>query len=245
MIGTQNLAFSFGAKTEPLFEDLSIDVQEGEILAILGRNGVGKTTFLKCILGLQNGYTGTLQSVEYVGYVPQKIFPTFDMPALEMIVMGRMPYLGLFGQPDKNDYDIAKRIAADLDIESLLDVSFNDLSGGQKQMVLIARALCTEPAAILFDEPMSALDYSNQNRVLGLINKIAKQGMTVIFTTHDPTHAIHVADKVLLMKDHATHYFGQTQDVLTDDNLHSVYDLALCVQQVQNNSVVVPIFKTG
>ena len=217
-------------------------MKTGEILAILGHNGVGKTTLLKCILGLHSGCSGRIERAQRIGYVPQKTSPVFNMSALEMVVMGRMPYLGLFGMPGKKDYDIARQIAQDLDISDLLELPFNDLSGGQKQMILIARALCAQPAAVLLDEPMSALDYSNQNRVLMLMKDIAKQGMSILFTTHDPTHAAHVAHKVLLMKDSKEYFFGDRDVILIDQNLEDTYNLPLCVHTIQQNTVINPLY---
>lgn len=243
MISADALSFSFYKRNGPLFSNISLSVEAGEILAILGRNGVGKTTLLKCILGLHQRDTGEIKKVENIGYVPQKIFPVFEMPALEMIVIGRMPHLGLFGLPSVQDYEIAREIAADLGISDLLDQRFDSLSGGQKQMILIARALCSKPDAMIFDEPMSALDYSNQNRVLKLLKYVADQGKSVIFTTHDPTHAAHVADKALLMKNSRISYFGGIKDILIDDKLHDVYGLPLCVHGLKDNIVVNPVYE--
>jgi len=242
MISVEDLSLAFDTGKAPLFTGLGFTVGGGEVLAVLGPNGVGKTTLLKCILGLTTHYTGTVNAVDRIGYVPQKIFPAFEMPSVEMIVMGRMPYLGLFGLPGADDYAIAEQIAADLGIADLLGRSFNDLSGGQKQMILIARALCMEPAAVIFDEPMSALDYKNQDRVLSLLKTIAGQGMAVIFSTHDPTHAIHVADKTLLLKDRDVHYFGAANDIIVDDILGDVYGMPICVHDLRDNRVVNPIY---
>lgn len=242
MISVEGMSLVFEGSKTPLFTDLSFAVGGGEVLAVLGRNGVGKTTLLKCILGLTTNYSGTVKSVERIGYVPQKIFPVFEMPSIEMIVMGRMPYLGMFGLPGTEDYGIAERIAADLGITELLGRSFNDLSGGQKQLILIARALCMEPSAVIFDEPMSALDYKNQDRVLSLLKTIAQQGMAVIFSTHDPTHAIHVADKTLLLKDEYVHHFGAADEIIVDDILGDVYGIQICVHDLRDNKVVNPIY---
>lgn len=245
MIETHELSFSFDKRGTDLFSKIDLNVQKGEVLAILGKNGVGKTTLLQCILGLHKTTSGKINKVEQIGYVPQKIFPVFDMPAIEMIVMGRMPHLGMFGLPGSADYEIAKEVAGDLEITGLLEQPFNELSGGQKQMVLIARALCSKPEAVIFDEPMSALDFSNQNRVLKLIKYVAKQGKSVIFTTHDPTHAVHVADKSLLMKDSTTSYFGPTDEVLVDGKLQDVYGLPLCVHALKGNVVVNPVYEAA
>ncbi len=240
MLEIKNLCFSFDQK--PLFSDITFDLGKGEIFSILGRNGTGKTTLLKCILGLYKNYSGYIKKVDITGYVPQKVFSTFDLSVEEMIVMGRMPYLGFFGMPDKKDYTIARRKAEELGITHLLDKSFLGLSGGEKQIVLIARALCLEAELLVFDEPMSALDYNNQNKVLKIIKRISQNSVSVIFTTHDPTHAVHIADKILLMKDSNNYHYGLTESVLTDEVLQDVYDIPLLHQTMQGNTIIVPFY---
>lgn len=225
-----------------LFNALSFDCGEGEIIAILGANGRGKTTLLHALLGLVPPLEGKVVCDEQIGFVPQLFSPVFSYGVLDIVLMGRAKHIGLFGAPSARDVQIAKEALALLDIDDLADLPFETLSGGQRQLVLIARALAMQCKILILDEPTAALDLQNQSMVLHLMAKLAKrQTLCIIFTTHDPAHALAVADRALLLMDDKSHLFGDAESVLSEENLFRLYHLPVKKASVAD---VDPAFQT-
>jgi len=227
MIRAEKITFTYPQAETPVFENLSFSVDQGEVCAILGKNGSGKTTCIKCLTGILELQRGRLDVVEPIGYVPQKVNMVYDMTVLDAIVMGRYRYTGAFSLPGKADYDVARTCAEQLKITSLLDRNFSKLSGGQQQLVMVARALAVEPRCIVFDEPCSALDYGNQNHILSIIGSLRKKGITAVFSTHDPNHALHTSDKALIMGKRPDYSFGPTDSMMTEEALSSLYGMRM------------------
>lgn len=227
MLSIEKIEFMYPNAKGPVFRDLSFSVGQGEVCAILGKNGSGKTTLIKCITGIYKPLQGKIGIDPPVGYVPQKVNFIFDMNVLEAIVMGRYQYFGAFSMPKKTDYEIARVCAEKIGITDLLDKVFSQLSSGQQQMVLIARALTVGSKYIVFDEPCSSLDYGNQNHILSIISALKETNTTAIFSTHDPNHVIHVADKVLIMRGFEDYLFGSTEEMITDQVLSDLYGMPL------------------
>jgi iron complex transport system ATP-binding protein len=226
MIEVRDLAISLGGKS--ILEGYSLDVAKGEVLAILGANGIGKTTLLNCIAGLRKPDAGIVNKAGLIGFVPQLFQATFAFSVLDIVLMGRARHLGLFGTPRRADYDIAERYLALMQVDHLRDRAFNALSGGQRQLVMIAQALASECAIMVLDEPCSALDYKNQAIVIATLRRLNREmGLTIVFTTHAPQHGLEVASHVLLMNDRIRYHHGPVDDVLTADNLSSLYDVPI------------------
>ena len=234
MITVKNAAFSYDGRNE-LFSDLSFSLAAGEVLTILGRNGIGKTTFLRCLLGilpwtrgecLVDGQRPDPAAVsDVIGYVPQSHAPAFPYTVFEMVMMGRARRIGLFRTPAAAD---RARVAELLDLVGILplaDRAATELSGGQLQMVYIARALAVEPKLMILDEPEAHLDFHNQMIVLRLLKKLStEQNMTIVMNTHSPENALKISDKSLLMR-RGEHLFGSTESLLIEENLRRFYDI--------------------
>lgn len=248
MIKVNNAAFRYD-DGDFLFRDLSFDIKAGETLAILGANGIGKTTFLRCMLGflkLKSGdilvegkNTKEMSSTEFwklVSYVPQAKQLVFGYSVLNMVVMGRSQYVSFGRVPSQKDFDIAWNILKDMGLEHLADRSCNKLSGGQLQMVLIARALAKEPKVLILDEPESNLDMKNQLKVLDILDKLAhRQNLSIIINTHFPGNALRCSDKTLMLKSDG-YLFGDTAEVINQENIREYFDISAKVIQVQEES---------
>jgi iron complex transport system ATP-binding protein len=206
-----------------IFRNLSLSVGEGEILSILGPNGKGKTTLLKTIQGVLPLSEGSILRGGSVGYVPQIAAVSFGYTVLDMVVMGRSRHIGLFNSPREHDFSFARSCLERLGLETLADRPFRTLSGGERQMVLIARALASECRCLVLDEPASALDFRNQNTMLRTLQSLRDEGMTVIMSTHVPHHANVISDRALLLFSPEEHLFGDCEDVLVDENLRRLY----------------------
>ena len=226
IIEVRDLAVSLGGKS--IIKGYSLDVAKGDVLAILGANGIGKTTLLNCIVGLRQADAGTVTHAGLIGFVPQLFHATFAFSVLDIVLMGRARHLGLFGAPKRGDYEIAERYLTLMKVDHLRERPFNALSGGQRQLVMIAQALASECAIMVLDEPCSALDYKNQAIVIATLRRLNREmGLTIVFTTHAPQHGLEVASHVLLMNDRRRYRHGPVAEILTAENLSSLYDVPI------------------
>jgi len=236
MIQVKDGSFSYGKKL--VFEHLDFEAKSGETLAILGPNGAGKTTLLRVLirtLKLTQGHTyihgkdllslSEKELFKQVAYVPQMKRQTTGYTVLEMVLLGLTGELKLFHAPNEADVARAQNLLRELKIEDLADMRCDELSGGQLQMVIIARALIKNPDILILDEPESGLDFKNQLIILNTLNRLKEAGKCVIFNTHYPEHALRVADKVLLIHDHQS-IFGPTDEVLSEENIQKAFQVA-------------------
>ncbi|MDR1362956.1 MAG: ABC transporter ATP-binding protein [Spirochaetaceae bacterium] len=213
---------------EALFEPLCLRCESGEITAVLGSNGRGKTSLLCAIAGVLRPLGGKISFSGGFGYVPQLFTPHFSYTALDIVLMGRARHINLFSLPSESDVEVARQSLRRLGILDLASRSFNTLSGGQRQMILIARALAAQSNLLLLDEPTGALDLQNQGLVLKLLKDLAKSAkMNIVFSTHEPTHALLAADNTLLFLPDKKWLFGKTSAVLTEDNLLRAYGVEI------------------
>lgn len=230
-------------KDVPLLQDVSFSLEAGQTLAILGPNGVGKTTLVKCLLGFlpwESGATSidgrdirALKGRELwrrVSYVPQARKPAFSYRAEDMVLLGRSPYLGDFAMPGKHDREAAERAMELGGITHLVGKSCGQLSGGELQLVLIARALAAEPEYLILDEPESGLDFRNQLVVLDLIARLCREKrLTVILNTHYPDHALRISDRALLLFGGGVYQFGRTRQILTEEHMRALFGVDIAV----------------
>lgn len=207
-----------------IFEHYTAEVARGSIFAILGPNGAGKTTLLKILLGALKPGAGTIQVRGRTAFVPQLFQVTFDYSVLDMVLMGRARNVGVFSQPSAQDEAAAMASLERFGIAHYAQTPFHELSGGERQMVIFARALVSDADILVLDEPTSALDLKNQIVVLDWITRLSQQdGLTVLFTTHHPQHALAVADNALLMLGGNRFDRGPVSEVLSEQNLRVLY----------------------
>lgn len=253
-----NAVCGYGMKT--VVEDISLKVSSGEILCLLGPNGVGKTTFFKTILGFLKLQKGEIlldgqnivnwsknELAKVIGYVPQAHTPPFPFSVMDTVVMGRTPHIGKFSSPSKKDIDIAEEAIDRLKISYLKDKIYTEISGGERQLVLIARALTQQPQILIMDEPTSNLDFGNQIRVLQQVNELSKSGLGVIMTSHFPNHAFLCSTKVALMQKSNDFQIGNVNEVVTEENLKSAYGINVKIidTKVDNGEIIrscIPLF---
>ncbi|MDR1395787.1 MAG: ABC transporter ATP-binding protein [Deltaproteobacteria bacterium] len=236
----RNVSCGYGRKV--LLAGLNAVIRTGEVFCLLGPNGIGKTTLFKTILGFlplaageilldgrSLGSLSSLQKARLIGYVPQSQFTPFAFRVMEVVLMGRTCRLGFLGRPGRLDYEVSERVLDQLGIGSLRDRFFTELSGGEKQMVLIARALTQEPVFLMMDEPTSNLDFGNQALVLQSIRRLAGSGLGIILTTHFPDHVFQCGTQAVLLKPGGGFAAGPAAEVLTARNLTETYGLPVQV----------------
>lgn len=200
-ISIRSASFSYGQKA--IWQDINLDVEKGETLCLLGPNGCGKTTLLNCIHGNLSLRSGSIkidgrdvksmtvtEVAKKMGYVFQEHSAPFPYTSLEVVRMGRAPHLGLIQAPSRQDTELARSIMEEMGKSHLASQRYTNISGGERQLVLIARTLCQEPEIILFDEPTSHLDYKNQALVLQTMSRLANKGLTIIMTSHFPNFSL-------------------------------------------------------
>lgn len=231
------------------FRDLGFAVRAGEVVAVLGANGCGKSTLLRVAAGLRAPTAGRVVTGGTAALVPQDFARAFPYRVIEMVLMGRARHVGLLRMPDRRDQELAMQALGTIGLAHLAESRFDALSGGQRQMVLIARAIASEPAVLLLDEPASALDLGNQDRVLSLVRVLADRGLAVMMTTHQPNHALAVAGKALLMLPQGRAVFGPCAKVLTEERIGALYGLPVRIVDLDANGralrSVVPLYGRG
>ncbi len=231
-----NLSSGYGQMK--VLDHVSLQFKQGEVVALLGANGCGKTTLLRTLLGLMPIQSGSVlvaelplanwsaaQLAKQVAYVPQLHRLSFGYTALDVVLMGVMAGRSLFTQPSLNDVELARYWLAQLNISALSEKILTQVSGGQRQLVMIARAMAQQAQFVLLDEPMNGLDYANQHRLLALLTRLASDQQGIIFTTHDPTHARRYANRVVMIREGRLVGDGHPSQCLRDEDLHKIYDL--------------------
>jgi iron complex transport system ATP-binding protein len=243
MLRVEDLAFGYGRRN--VGAGVSFGLDAGEVLCLLGPNGGGKTTLFKTLLGLLPVRAGRVELdgadlfrrsrreiARTVASVPQAHAAYFPFTVREVVVMGRASRLGPFASPGPSDAAAAERALATLGIGHLADRVYTEISGGERQLALIARALSGEPRLLIMDEPTASLDFGNQARVLGQIRRLARAGIAVLFSTHDPDHALLCADRVIALHDGRLAACGPPAATVTPALLRLIYGIDVVVTPV-------------
>jgi iron complex transport system ATP-binding protein len=251
-LSVRDLSFAYAAASPRVLHEVSLDIAAGSITAILGPNGSGKTTLLRLLLGLLNATAGTILVAgkpqghysrrdlsQMVGLVPQDEPIPFDLSVLEFVLLGRAPYLGLLELPSERDRLLALEALDTVRLAALQHRPVPALSGGERQLATIARALVQQSRILLSDEPTAHLDLANTRRVLDVLRSLGRAGRTIVFTTHDPNLAAAIADHVVLLRDGRILAAAPAAAALTAESLSSTYGVDVEIIQVRGRPMVV------
>lgn len=239
LLEVNNITYGY-KNSSPVIKDISFSIGRGELFTILGPNGAGKSTLLNCIAGLSKTNNGQILfegeniyemfpkiKAQKVAYVPQNSSSTYGYSVRDYIAMGRAPHLGLFLMPNESDYEIVDEAIEMLGINHFCNKSYSNISGGQRQLASIARAIVQKPKLIVFDEPTSALDYGNQLKILRIIKGLSKKGYSVIMTTHNPDHPILLGGYVGILNTNGNMKIGSVKEIMKEDVLSDIYKTKL------------------
>ncbi len=241
VIEATNISFSYGNKA--VLHNIDLRIEQGDVLSLLGPNGSGKSTLLKVLLGFYktsesvNLLGKTLKSysqrelAQLISYVPQTHQIPFSYTVFDVVLMGRLPHIGLFSNYGQKDRDIAVQMLEKVGILHLRNYFYSEISGGERQLTFIARALAQESKIILMDEPVTGLDYGNQIKLLKFIKEFSENGYTFLKTTHYPDHALYVSNKVMMIKEGATVAYGEVKNTLTAENIKTLYGVRVQVKE--------------
>jgi len=235
----------FGYRGHRVGSDVSLALKAGEVLCLLGPNGSGKTTLFRTLLGLLPAQGGAVlmddtdlktrardEVARLVSYVPQAHAAFFPFTVREVVLMGRTAHLGVFSSPSRRDRDVAQGAIERMRLAKLADSVYTRISGGERQLALIARALAQEARVVVMDEPTANLDFGNQVRVLEHIQSLAQSGIGILLSTHDPDQAFLCADRVAMLHEGRLARLGAPDEVITAESLKQIYGVDVVVTRV-------------
>ena len=236
MIEVKELSFSYG--NAKILDRLTFTAEAGQLLAVLGPNGAGKSTLFRCIFGFLKNYTGEIridgreirgmsrkELARKAAYIPQAAEPVYDYTVLDTVLMGLTGSLNPLQSPGEREYARAEEVLRSLGIEGLKNRGINHISGGERQLVLVARAIAQDARILIMDEPTANLDYGNQYRTLGRVRELAGQGYTVLLSTHNPDHALHFATNILALQRGGAYTTGPAAEQLNEKLIAEIYGI--------------------
>jgi iron complex transport system ATP-binding protein len=251
ILSVSGVSFSYNGRARDALSDLSLQIAASTVTAILGPNGSGKTTLLRVLLGVLSPKRGTIllngrpqgsysrrERSQLVGLIPQDEHIPFDFSVLEYVLLGRAPYLGPLAMPGEADRQIGREALHTAGLAHLQDRPLPTLSGGERQLAVVARALAQQPRILLMDEPTAHLDLSNQGRILEIMRDLAAGGVTLVMTTHDPNLASSVASFAVLMREGQVLDAGPAGAMLTVDRLSATYGVPVQVFHIESRRVI-------
>jgi len=255
MLEVKGVYFKHKGQSIDVLKGVSFNAEKGGLTTILGPNGSGKTTLFKCISGLWKYYKGEIKvdgvSIDMLSFkkrarffsvVPQEHEPPFPYSVFDVVLMGRASYIGVFSSPGKKDYEKAETALNTVGIGHLKNIPYTKISGGERQLTLIARAISQEAPVMLLDEPTSHLDFKNQINILKKIKEIAIiRGITVVMTLHDPNLAGFFSDKVIVINSGSKVADGSPEEIITEDLIKRVYDIDVNRANIDGKSIIYPL----
>ena len=238
----RNVSCGYSDKEPPVQSGINFTVETGEICCLLGPNGAGKSTLFKTILSLIRPLSGEIlvdgkstadmkpsELSKKLGYVSQFHVPPFPYKVKDVVLMGRLGNTGYFGQPSEHDYEIVEAAMEEMGILHLRDEIYTDISGGERQMVMLSRIIAQEPAFLILDEPAANLDYGNMVRMINRIRALRDHGYGIIMTTHSPDQAFMCDSKVVFLRRNAPVVTGPVETIITEKNMMDVYGVKIRV----------------
>ena len=247
----RDLSFSYDTSRH-IFEAVSFQCEGSQILCILGENGAGKSTLLNCILGEEQAEGEILinqkplsaysarELAKKIAYIPQTHVPIFPFRVMDVIMMGRTAWMGYFSAPSQEEEAMALENLEFLNISHLKEKPYTAISGGERQLVMIAAALTQEPELLVLDEPTAHLDFGNQHRFLELVLRLQERGMGIIMSTHSPDHALMLKGTTLILKSGRLWHSGLAENVITEATMSELYRLEVRLKDVGDRTVCVP-----
>ncbi len=248
MIQVSHLSCDLGGRR--VLSDISFSLEKGQLLSVLGPNGVGKSTLFRCLLGLVAHCQGTIlldgtaieqlsprQQAQKIAYVPQRQSVAFHYTIQEMVLMGTAAQHSLYTSPGPAQLEHATQALNQVGISHLATRMYHQISGGEQQLTLIARALAQQAPILILDEPVSNLDYGNQMRILRLMQNLTQQGYAVIQSTHHPDQAYQFSHKILALKDGSVLAYGRPQEVITSQQMEQLYNISVQVLSLQEDHI--------
>ena len=242
------LGYRQGRKKKEILHHLNFTLEQRQLLCVLGANGVGKTTLYRTVLGLlpllggeimidggSLNDMGARKLAKKLAYVPQYHNPPFPYRVFDVVLMGRGVYVSDIGTPSGEDYEIAEEMLGKMGIYHLRDEIYTQISGGERQLVLIARALAQQTDYLLMDEPASSLDFGNQIRVLKEVRKLADEGKGICLTSHNPEHVLMADRDVLVVAGDGKYTAGQASEIITEELLKEIYGIEVAIHRNQNH----------
>lgn len=241
---------TYAYRSLKVLKGVSFKASEGKLICVLGKNGAGKTTLFRTLLGSLKGYGGEIkingkelfaftekEFAKEVAYIPQICNPIYNYTVLNMVLMGTTASLGYFQSPGDAQVKTALEALAEVGIEALADRKIGQLSGGERQMVLIARAIAQQAKILVMDEPCSSLDYGNSVKIMKLCKRLSGSGYLIIQSTHNPEHVFLYADEVIVLQDGKISAMGNPSEVLVEDLMSDLYGIDISLHTIKDTSL--------